>query len=288
MLLTEKYRPHTPSDFVGLDKAKRICAKLADNPFDSSWLFVGASGTGKTTLERFKGRRNPRGWNYCFYDVAHIFDRLTRAAPGAVPLFGQSGDFVATLSVTRVRFQMDGLCGTIGMLGYNSTAWSFSIRVVERDRGFFSETGYRSFTCAALGAGESSDVKAWCLGHVRHWWNGEGGKAHKYVLPSVRPLTVRPALPVAQDEDETETEAEAETEELRDCSTCGVNLSQLDEYGECCESGEEYCPECYAVHEAHCAECLPFDEPDDDGRTAIGNGYRSQPVSTTSTQLSLF
>lgn len=50
MLLTEKYRPHTPANFVGLDKAKRICAKLAANPFDSSWLFVGASGTGKTTL----------------------------------------------------------------------------------------------------------------------------------------------------------------------------------------------------------------------------------------------
>ena len=50
MLLTEKYRPRISSDFVGLDKPKRVCAKLAANPFDSSWLFVGASGTGKTTL----------------------------------------------------------------------------------------------------------------------------------------------------------------------------------------------------------------------------------------------
>ena len=50
MLLTEKYRPTKTADFVGLDKAKKLCAKLAANPFDSAWLFVGASGTGKTTI----------------------------------------------------------------------------------------------------------------------------------------------------------------------------------------------------------------------------------------------
>jgi DNA polymerase III delta prime subunit len=36
--------------FVGLDKPKRLCAKLAANPFESAWLFVGPSGTGKTTM----------------------------------------------------------------------------------------------------------------------------------------------------------------------------------------------------------------------------------------------
>lgn len=50
MLLTEKYRPLKTSEFVGLDKAKKLCAKLAVDPFDSAWLFVGASGTGKTTI----------------------------------------------------------------------------------------------------------------------------------------------------------------------------------------------------------------------------------------------
>jgi DNA polymerase III gamma/tau subunit len=50
MLLTEKYRPSVISEFIGLDKAKKLCAKLAANPFDSAWLFVGASGTGKTTI----------------------------------------------------------------------------------------------------------------------------------------------------------------------------------------------------------------------------------------------
>lgn len=48
--LAEKYRPHRIADFVGLEKPKKILNKLAANPFPSAWLFVGPSGTGKTTL----------------------------------------------------------------------------------------------------------------------------------------------------------------------------------------------------------------------------------------------
>jgi replication-associated recombination protein RarA len=48
--LTERYRPHSIADFVGLSKPKAICAKLASNPFPSAWLFRGESGTGKTTM----------------------------------------------------------------------------------------------------------------------------------------------------------------------------------------------------------------------------------------------
>ena len=48
--LTEKYRPRAISDFVGLDKPKKILARLAAKPFESAWLFIGPSGTGKTTM----------------------------------------------------------------------------------------------------------------------------------------------------------------------------------------------------------------------------------------------
>ena len=47
--LTEKYRPLTLADFVGLEKPKRILSKLAAQPYPSAWLFVGPSGVGKTT-----------------------------------------------------------------------------------------------------------------------------------------------------------------------------------------------------------------------------------------------
>ncbi len=48
--LTEKYRPHSFAEFVGLDKPKRILAKLADAPYPSAWRFVGPPGVGKTTM----------------------------------------------------------------------------------------------------------------------------------------------------------------------------------------------------------------------------------------------
>ena len=49
--LSEKYRPRTLSEFVGLDKPKRVLSKFADAPFpNTAFLFVGPSGTGKTTM----------------------------------------------------------------------------------------------------------------------------------------------------------------------------------------------------------------------------------------------
>jgi replication-associated recombination protein RarA len=50
MLLVEKYRPTLISDFVGLASVKLDAQDLVANPYSSAWLFVGASGMGKTTL----------------------------------------------------------------------------------------------------------------------------------------------------------------------------------------------------------------------------------------------
>jgi DNA polymerase III gamma/tau subunit len=48
--LTEKYRPSTIADFVGLEKPKKILAKFAAQPYPSAWLFTGPSGVGKTSM----------------------------------------------------------------------------------------------------------------------------------------------------------------------------------------------------------------------------------------------
>jgi replication-associated recombination protein RarA len=48
--LTEKFRPQTIEEFIGLDKPKRIAAKLVADPFASAYLFIGEPGLGKTTL----------------------------------------------------------------------------------------------------------------------------------------------------------------------------------------------------------------------------------------------
>ena len=49
--LSEKYRPHSLQDFVGLEKPRKVLAKFAENPFpNAAFLFVGPSGTGKTSM----------------------------------------------------------------------------------------------------------------------------------------------------------------------------------------------------------------------------------------------
>ena len=57
--LTEKYRPRTIDAFVGLDKPKKVCRRLIANPMPSAWTFVGASGTGKTSLALALAEQTP-------------------------------------------------------------------------------------------------------------------------------------------------------------------------------------------------------------------------------------
>lgn len=49
-MLTEKYKPMQVTDFVGLDKPKKIIGKWLANPQSQSFLFVGKPGTGKTAM----------------------------------------------------------------------------------------------------------------------------------------------------------------------------------------------------------------------------------------------
>lgn len=48
--LTEKYRPQTFEDFAGIEKQRKILQGFAGNPYPTAFLFVGAPGTGKTTM----------------------------------------------------------------------------------------------------------------------------------------------------------------------------------------------------------------------------------------------
>lgn len=48
--LTEKYRPRTFDDFIGLEKPVKVMRNLARAPKACAFLFKGPSGTGKTTL----------------------------------------------------------------------------------------------------------------------------------------------------------------------------------------------------------------------------------------------
>lgn len=71
-----------------------------------------------------------------------ILRRETAAAPDCVPLWGQQGSFIVTVSGARVRIEMDGIFG----IGSSVSYWpGFAAHVVDAGRPFISETGYRSF-----------------------------------------------------------------------------------------------------------------------------------------------
>lgn len=50
MILVEKYKPASIEQFIGIEDAKEIAADIIANPEESAFMFVGASGTGKTSL----------------------------------------------------------------------------------------------------------------------------------------------------------------------------------------------------------------------------------------------
>lgn len=71
-----------------------------------------------------------------------VLEARTAAPSGTVPLWGQVGNFIATVGTMRVRIEFDGIFG----IGSNSGFWhGFSAHAVDHDKPFLSETGYRSF-----------------------------------------------------------------------------------------------------------------------------------------------
>lgn len=73
---------------------------------------------------------------------AYVLERETAAASGMVPIWGQKGSFIVSVSGTRVRIEMGGVFG----IGASSAFWpGFAAHAVDFDRPFISETGYRSF-----------------------------------------------------------------------------------------------------------------------------------------------
>jgi len=48
--LAEKYRPRKLSDFLGLEKPRKVLTAFSQRPMSSAWVFVGSPGTGKTTM----------------------------------------------------------------------------------------------------------------------------------------------------------------------------------------------------------------------------------------------
>jgi len=71
-----------------------------------------------------------------------LLARENAAMPGAVPHWGQRGDFEIDHNGMRVRVRMDGIFG----IGASAGFWlGFEAFAADPSRPFLSETGYRSF-----------------------------------------------------------------------------------------------------------------------------------------------
>lgn len=85
--LSEKYRPRLLADFVGLDKPKRILTKFAASPFpNAAFLFVGPSGTGKTSMalalcEAIRGELHHVPSQHCTVSEVEDVIRLCHRVP---------------------------------------------------------------------------------------------------------------------------------------------------------------------------------------------------------------
>jgi replication-associated recombination protein RarA len=133
--LTDKYRPRQLADFVGLEKPRKIMAKLAARPYSSSWLFVGASGTGKTTLALALAESIPA-------EVHHIAskdctaDQITAAWADCfyVPTHGKRFHVILVDEAdTMSKAAQDSLLSKLdGTTPAPDTIWIFTCNSVER------------------------------------------------------------------------------------------------------------------------------------------------------------
>lgn len=104
----------------------------------------------------------------------YVLEQKTAATEGAVPLWGQKGAFTVCVNGIVVLIRMDGIFGIASSHCY----WpGFSATVVDCDRPFLSETGYRSFLgihgTLSPGMTPESFTREVCIRHIETTLKGK-------------------------------------------------------------------------------------------------------------------
>lgn len=103
--LSEKYKPQTIAQFIGLDKPRKVLSTFCVNPHPSAWLFVGPSGTGKTTMalaiaDQLRAEVHHIASQKCTVDTVEDTIRLCHRAPWN--FFGQHAGKSANFHVVLI------------------------------------------------------------------------------------------------------------------------------------------------------------------------------------------
>lgn len=169
--LTEKYRPARIQDFAGLDKVKKILTRFATNPRPIPFLFVGPSGTGKSTMAVALGTEIGAELHHVPSQectVSNIEDIVRRCH--YVPMAGKRMHLILVDEADQMSpaAQLYLLSKLDSMAPVPNTVWVFTCNAVDRfqDR-FLSRTMRLDFSSYGMST-EASEL-------LQRVWFAEGG-----------------------------------------------------------------------------------------------------------------
>ena len=171
--LSEKYRPKLVSQFIGLEKQKKVLDAFSKRPVSCAWLFIGPSGLGKTTMARALAEQLQADVHFipsqqCNVETVQQTWRLC----WNIPLFGPSGWHVV---IADEADQMSNAAQLALLSKLDSTAaapatiWVFTANDCERlEKRFLSRCRVLEFSSYGM----RSDLAR----YLAEVWKSETGK----------------------------------------------------------------------------------------------------------------
>lgn len=159
--LTERYRPRTLEQFVGLEKPKKLARALIARPYSSAWRFVGPSGTGKSTLAMAIAELMPAELHHIQSQECNLetLERVCRTC-NYVPMAGKSHHLILVdeadqMTAAAQLYLLSKLDGTAPL---PNTIWIFTCNGTDKlqDR-FLSRTLPVEFSSYGI-AKDASDL----------------------------------------------------------------------------------------------------------------------------------
>lgn len=173
MPLTDRYRPVALRDFAGLAVPRKVLSAFARAPYSAAWMFLGPSGTGKTTMALALGEQIGA-------QVHHVASRacdleaIDRLAQDCLyyPLDGAKWHLVIVDEADQMtRAAQNALLSKLdSTAGLPNTIWIFTANDIKGlEERFLSRTRLLYFETVAPADG---------VAYLAHVWHQEGGNGN--------------------------------------------------------------------------------------------------------------